>query len=285
MAVSNDWELEFAGLSVGGDTSFGVTRVAGLLDMPAVRSSDLSLLRRHGAYAGDDFLSPRTITLDFSIHAASTADMEARMAEFVEAFSVGVEQALMFQLPGVAGGVPARVWARTRRRSVNMDLEYKYGVARASVQLVATDPRVYVEQQQSDNVGLLVVSGGATFPMTFDLTFGTVGSGGSMQLVNDGTFDAPVVFQIDGPVTDPSITNDTTGEVLSFTGTIAAGSYYVVDTAARSVMLNGTANRYNTLDASSSWFDLAPGVNDISFDADAYEADALLTATWRSAAV
>jgi hypothetical protein len=285
MAVTKDWELEFAGLTVGADTAFGVTSVKGLLDMPKVRTSDLTLLRRHGSFAGDDFLDARTITLEFSIFADGEYEMQERIGEFVEAFKIGDEQALMFQLPGVAGGVPARVWCRTRRRSVNMDLEYMYGVAKATVQLVAADPRIYVEQQQSDNIGLLVVSGGVTFPMTFNLTFGTVGSGGSMLLDNSGSFDAPVVFRIDGPVTDPVITNDTTGQVLSFTGFIGAGSYYVVDTAARSVLLNGTASRYNTIDASSDWFDLAPGLNSISFDAASYEADALLTATWRSASV
>lgn len=285
MTVSYDWEIEFAGLSLGAETAFGLTGVTGLLDMPAVRSSDLELLRRHGAYAGDDFLAARTIQLDFSIYADSVEEMQSRMDEFLQAFVVGVEAPLVFQLPGVAGGVPARVWARTKRRSVMMDLEYKYGVAKASVQMVATDPRIYTDQQQSDNTGLLVVSGGATFPLTFPLSFGTVGSGGSMLLNNTGTFAAPVLFKIDGPVTDPVITNDTTGDVISFTGTIASGSYYLVDTAARSVLLNGTASRYNTLDASAVWFDLAPGINSISFDAASYEADALLSATWRSASV
>lgn len=285
MAVAGDWEMEFAGLALGAGSSFDLVSVSGLLDLPELRSSDLLLLRRHGAYAGEDFLAPRTITLELSIFADTDADMELRMAEFLAAFAVGAESPLQFQLPGVAGGVAARVWARTKRRNVVMDLEYVYGVAKASVQLVATDPRIYVEVEDTGSTGMREINTGHTFNVEFPLVFAGEPADGVVELVNAGGFDAPVLFRIDGPVSNPSITNETTGQTISFTTSVADGEYLLVDTAARSVLLNGTASRYNTIDAASVWFDLAPGTNSILFTGQVFDPDALLTATWRSASV
>jgi len=285
MSITEDWQMAYAGLLVGSSTDFGVIEIKGLLDLPSVRSGDQTLLRQHGLKAGDDFLGSRVVAVTMDIYGANKADMQLRTDEFLTAFTVGDEQALTFQLPGVAGGGVGRIMARVRKRSVRHDLDFLNGLTRATVQLEATDPRIYIEGQSSGTAELPLVSGGATFDATFDLAFGTAGTSGSFIAVNEGTFAAPVLLKIEGPATDPSIENLSTGETLSLTGTIAAGSCYLINTADRTVMLNGTASRYSELDASSVWLQLAPGDNDLKFRADAYHADALLTATWRSAYV
>jgi len=283
MAVSEDWQIDYAGLTVGGASDFGLVAVTGMLDLPSVRKSDNVLLRRHGKQAGGDFLGERTITLELDIYGASTAAMQSRVDEFAAAFTTGDEQALTFQLPGAAGGGVGRVMARVRKRKVQQGLNLVNGLTRATVQLVATDPRIYTDLQQSAVTGLPVTSGGVTFNATFNATFGTTGTSGSILTPNNGSFSAPVSLKIVGPVTDPSVENLSTGEILSFTGTISAGTYYIVNTADRTVLLNGTASRYSELDAASTWLQLRPGVNDLQFRADAFHADASLTATWRSA--
>lgn len=285
MAITGDWQVEFDGLSVGGDTDFGLVEVSGMLDMPGVRTSDKVLLRQHGEHPGDDFLGRRIITLDMDIYAINAADMQTRVDEFLLAFKPGAEQAMTFQLPGAAGGDAGRVNARVRNRSVAHGLDIVRGLTRASVQLVATDPRIYADLAQSDTTGLPVATGGFDLPIvTFPWTAtGSGGAPGTVAATNNGTFEAGVSLKLTGPVTDPAVTNQTNGESMSFTGTIGAGTYYIVNTTDRTVLLNGTASRYSELDASSTWLQLQPGANELKFTADAFHADASMLATWRSA--
>jgi phage-related protein len=56
---------------------------------------------------------------------------------------------------------------------------------------------------------------------------------------------------------NPSITHQELGLTLAFNITIAAGDYLLVDSNARTVLLNGTASRYSTL-VQPNWFDLSP---------------------------
>lgn len=283
MAVTEDWQLDYSGLTVGGSTDFGLVSVSGMLDLPGVRTADEVLLNRHGLQAGEDFLGQRIITLEMDIFGVNDAAMQSRVDEFASAFTVGVERVLTFQLPGAAGGGVGRVMARVRKRKVQHGLNFVNGLTRASVQFVASDPRVYVDAEQTDTVGLPVSAGGITFNATFPVTFDAFVDDGSVSITNSGTFDAPLVIKIVGPVTNPSVENVTTGETLSISGTITAGTYYIIDTADRTVLLNGTASRYSELDASSTWLQLQPGSNTLQFRANAFHADASLTATWRSA--
>jgi len=284
MSVDADWEMEFAGVKIGGDTDFGLTAVSGLLDMPDIRSNDKMILRRDGLRPGDDYLGSRTVGIEFDVYGPTYTDMSSRATEFTGAFTRGDESPLTFRIPGVANGETARIYARTRRRRLDIDDSYAYGLGRAAVQLVASDPRIYTDSEQTVSTGMPVSFGGVTPNFVFDWEFaGTGGDLGQLNAVNAGNTSAPFVMRIDGPVTDPSIRNLTTGAELSFTGTVTSGNYVIVSTGQRSVLENGTQSRLSWLDPSSVWFDLAPGSNDIQFNGDVFDVAATLSATWRSA--
>jgi hypothetical protein len=106
--------------------------------------------------------------------------------------------------------------------------------------------------------------------LAWPLNFGTPGSTGRMSAVNTGTAETHPVVEFRGPVTAPSLTNITTGDVLEYDLPLAAGDVLVVDTLAGTVTLNGTASRLYTASSRSvpeQTFTLAPGTTPLMFRA------------------
>jgi hypothetical protein len=123
---------------------------------------------------------------------------------------------------------------------------------------------------------------GMTFDVVFDLTFGAGGSGGAAFATNAGNAPAWPVITLSGPVSNPSIRNATSNRTVALNLTLASDESLVIDMAARTVLLNGTANRRNALLPSSAWWAIEPGSNEIQYRAAAFTASTA-TVTYRSA--
>jgi len=281
--ISTDWQFEANGLLLGSGTSYDVRVIAGLAGSAPVRGADVQRTLRHGSRAGSDFLAPRQIILEFDIMPSATETFDDLLQALSQALPVAEDEyEIAFQVPGVANGVTARILGRTRKRDIGVDLEYFYGYAKPRFQIIASDPRIYAEAQSLAMVGLPTTEGGRTYPRTYPRTYGSVSTGGTITANNAGTFSTPVVFTLTGPATNPTIENVTQGKSLEFNIVLASGETLVIDTDSRTVLLNGTASRYSALMASSEWFDLDPGDNQIDYRA-ATSTISEITATWRSA--
>ena len=281
--ITTDWEVEFRDLLLGGDTDFSLVQVEGLVDIPDLRTGDQALLRRHGLHPGDDFLGARTVTLTFEVYGDTEAELSTNMDALQGAFRPGLsEEPLVFQLPGVAEGNKAQVYARCRRRQSVIDRDWYYRLPLVVVEMVATDPRVYANTEDSVSADLPSGGAGLTFNATFSLSFGGAISGGALNVTNDGTFPTPVAIKVEGPVTNPRITNTTLDKKLELDLVVADGDYVILDSATRTILLNGTASRYSSLTDDSEWWDLAPGVNAITYRAST-ATSSTITLTARSA--
>lgn len=284
MTITADRQVEFNGLRLDG--AYEIQSIDGLAGSPEVRTSDLQLASRHGLYPGADLLGGRAVTITVAVYAWSQADFAEAVAALRAAFQPGAaaESPLTFQLPGIAGGVTARINARARRAALPVTTQYHQLSATAVVELFATDPRIYADRESTVAVTLPLTSGGTglSWPLSWPLSWGGPASSGLVTATNDGTFPAELTLRVNGPVTNPRIENLTTGTTLSLGITVADGDYLLIDTASRDVLLNGTASRYSTVAAGSSWPTLAPGANSLRFAADT-ETDAVLYASWSSA--
>lgn len=78
----------YNGLNLGVGTTLNFTEVVGLNDMPPVRSADETKAGDHGAFAGVDYLGPRTVRLGLFIQGASLADYDAQCDSVEGAFAV-----------------------------------------------------------------------------------------------------------------------------------------------------------------------------------------------------
>lgn len=88
--------------------------------------------------------------------------------------------------------------------------------------------------------------------------------GGPIIVTVNGVDDANPVWHIYGPATNPTLTNSTTGEALTWNGTVPANQELIIDMGQQTATLEG-ANVFEFV--SGSWVQLAPGQNRISYTA------------------
>lgn len=287
MAVT-DWQVEYGSLVLGAGTSYELLPpIEGISDHPDVRVSDQTRLRQHGLLPGDDFLAGRTLTLRVEITASTDAELSTAVAALKAALAPGAAEApLILRIPGVAGGGTRRIYARPRRLALPVDLEHFFRLATATIGLDACDPRIYDETATTLTTGLAASVAGLAWPLIWNLNWGGASTGDSVIATNIGSFSTPWTARIDGPVTNPSVENVTTGQVLSLSGdgglVLAAGEWVDLDSSTRTVLLGGTASRYSALTSSSSWWDLPPGSTTLRF-AGTTTGSPQLAITFRSA--
>jgi hypothetical protein len=271
--VTEDWGFEYRGFAFGGTSDYLVAPgVTGLFDLPEIVTSDQQRLRRHGLHPGDDFMLSREIVIPLEITADDTATWEANLQALKTAMAVDperdtAEDPLVFQVPGIAEGRKVRIDARPRGLAGPLDLTWFYEIPTVNLRFFSTKPWVYDISETTVTSPILAgSSSGLTWPLTWPLVWGTV-TASSFTATNDGTSRAEFIATIPGPVTNPVIQHLDRGVELAFAIDLEAGQYLEVDTESRTVLLNGTANRYYV--KSGTWFNLAPGDNLLSYRADA----------------
>lgn len=181
--------------------------------------------------------------------------------------------------------------AATRRVTVRLleALQINGGLIKEfNLALVAGDPTVYADAQQtSDTVALTVGGGAEVFPHGFPYSYGDPSGGGTVNVTNGGRVRTYPVVKIYGPVSAPAIYNVTTGKVVSFSGlTIAAGDFLEVDMRAETVELNGSpdVNLIGRIDSvGSEFWALEPGVNSIRLSGSGFDANTKASVVWRDA--
>ena len=128
-------------------------------------------------------------------------------------------------------------------------------------------------------------SAGRTYPLIYPRTYPQAPPVGSTPAVNAGRFDASPVMRVFGPCAGIEIENRTVGRALVFDPSFAlnVGEYLEIDVAARTIRLNGdpAQSRQSALDfASSRWWSLASGTNDLRFTPTEYVIGARVEVIW-----
>lgn len=133
---------------------------------------------------------------------------------------------------------------------------------------------------------------GVEFPLEFPLEFVSSGPDTVPRLLvnNAGNFPTSPQFVISGPIDDPVIRNETTGEEIATVGvSLDTAELAYVNTFDRTLRLGSetSAVRADLVDASGTdWFRLVPGVNDIRLSGDNDNpGTTLLSASWRDARI
>src|SRR6266545_1375209 len=206
--------MSYAGLLVGDGTAYELASVEGLADQPDLRTSDRTRLRRHGMLPGDDFLDGRSLVVTLEVFGADDPSFQAAIDALKLAFRPGnPESPVVFQVPGVAGGGQRRISARPRKLALPVDIDrFFYRQPIATIQLDATDPRLYDDNQLSLAANLAAGVPGLTWNLTWPLSWGGASTSGSVFATNAGTFPTPLLVRFDGPVTNPGVERVITGE-------------------------------------------------------------------------
>ncbi|QBZ73327.1 minor tail protein [Streptomyces phage RemusLoopin] len=264
MAELNDWTCEYNGLVMGEpDSAVSIVAVDGLLTLPEIRSSDLTLVQRHGLYAGDDYMNGRTVTVTLEVYGSTREEFTQALVNLQAAFMPGdIEKPLRFRFPGVAADQTGYVMARPRKRSAPLDLNFANMVCNVVVELYATSPYVYGDapresvvrsyEREADMSGLtfpaavpwLVKGSGEApaDPITWLTQFGSVAA-------------RPQVVITAGA--SPTLWDDSTGQFFS----VDWDGDIVIDSAGMTVTTTQGTDITGLVKVGSVWPEFGPGLH------------------------
>lgn len=270
---------------LGAGTDVGLISISGLRDLPTIRQGNANRGQKDSMWPGLNLVGERTVGINYQITQASTTT-EAALAAVTAAHQNVIDPSTicmtagdylrqkagfgavkpiyagMVQLPNRAN--PLIFFGRPVRFSAPIDPNFQYGRVNISSEWSCPDGLMYDNVVISGQCGLPNPTSGLTFPATFDLTFGS-SSGGSFQMDNTGAYITAPFFTITGPVSYPIITNQTTGQQIKLNIVIGASDKLAIDCQSGTVTLNGTANRNTSVDITTTFFGLTPGLNTIGF--------------------
>lgn len=283
--VLDDYQigLEGSGLIMGAATHYVIKTWKGL-GVAGYRDSLNPRPFAHGVTAGPEYRTESSIDIDLHLKAATPEDVVAVADTLISGWyldarasaTYGVLDRLHVKLPGQG----QRFVKGRPRRSMADPTHYQNGWAPAAVQFLATDPTWYSATLSSQVMNLSVAPSGRGFDKSFDYGWGGTATAGAYTITNLGGAPTKPTLTLTGPLTNPVLTNETTGEELELTYTLGVGEELTVDFDAATIMLNGTASRYYAKSAGSFW-EIVPGDNIIRLSAQSGSGAATLE--WRDA--
>lgn len=157
--------------------------------------------------------------------------------------------------------------------------------------LRAADPRFLSYLQHSENhvptASLFLGHGySRTYPRGYSVALDSTGLAQpltSFRLTNLGNYKTKPLFMLIGPMTNPILVNNTTGERFQLQTTIVAGDSIFIDMGKRTIVNSAGQNLFYILTADSQWLTLVPGMNDISLIASSLQTGANATVYFRDA--
>jgi len=258
------------------DCFVDIDSVSGL-DSVEVRATSHDREGQDGGFLDAAFEKMRTIVLEGTIFNCTEDFLDRLKGEYGPTTT---PQAFFFKAPGqLARFVNAK----------SLGVRYKWeslrriGSVKIQIQLQAEDPTIQGELI-TGQATLAGAESGFGFDMEFDFGFGdgTASAPTLAHMYNAGNKPADCSFRITGPVTDPSIAHETSGNTLAFDIDLTDTDYLDINLRNKTVRLNDSANRRGSMTNTSRWFLLLPGANVIRFDGES-SGSPQLTCTARSA--
>lgn len=250
----------------GGGTGIELTRFRGFGGSPIPRRERFARARRHGSVDRTQFYEGRIFELAGGMYADSDQALWGLLDSLKEevALAENALALLRWHRQGLSDDEQSEV-------KVEGELEYEFaageplGLLKWALTLFAPDPRIYGATLKAGSYDPTTAGTGfgLAFPLAFALTFPGEGSATHLSVENQGRYPTPPVLTATGPVTNPIFENDTTGEFITTQElALLAGQTLEIDVAARSVILDGMAERPDFIDASATtWWELVKGVN------------------------
>lgn len=259
MTVTGDYQFDVNGFTFGLGTSTSLTSISGL-DMPEIDFNVSSAGNKHGASTTGLYLKERIIALSGRIN-GTYETMPVLRDDLKKAFLPQVSDVpFTFRLPGY-GDTNLFVYVKPQNlRGDFSGYQPTVGLWEWMGTLVAGDPRIYATATQTVNPAL---------------------NGATSSGTNLGNFAAPTTITFTGPLTNPQITNTTTGKSFKLLTTLTGGQVVTVKSLDNTVYLGSSTSQYGTIDPSNKTFiELAPGSNSLTFSASSGTGTA--SVSWRN---
>jgi len=188
---------------------------------------------QHGVTDTGFRLDPRLIRLDLLVAGGDADDYWTTREELVYIFAPRDQPLSLRWTFGDEASPRVRQIDCYLAAPVPFPSSERYGgdTQRVIVNLRAPDPTWYDPEVVTVNFGISGGGGAMEVPLAIPWNVGTSVLNQATAIAYQGTWDAFPVITIRGPITNPVITNEATGDVLDFTGVALSGSdVYTIDT-------------------------------------------------------
>jgi len=262
-----------------------------------VRASDQDRAWAHGSWSGAEWHDKAVIPILVEIQATTAMEWRyhhRRLAAAASPVETGPSPELRYRLRGDTEEYMQRVRPRGVMPKIR---QLGGGMIRTGLSVVALDPTVYSgEEYTTGDIGLPLFSGGLVAPWTAPLLSVVTISAGRASIVNRGDRDVGLQIRLTAGAAgliQPIVAltcPDGTVQSLRIALDLSAGEYLDIDTAAETIVLNGTASRRQY--ATGDWpimpghdplLGTLPAPCDLTWSAGAASATATMSATWRDA--
>jgi hypothetical protein len=280
-----DMSGSYRALAWGPGTGLDLTNPHGIDSLPPARISDVDRPLADGAWSARARRSGRDLQWGYRITASTIAAFDALALAINGAARSPTDTELAANpkgFPLLFDGGAKQVFAWLRDDDIPRTVQGLQQLSDLSIRYFCPDPLKYSSALHTASTGLGTATGGLIFPATFPATFGSGSAGGQVQVTNAGTTDTPPLLTITGPVDNPIIDHVELGRSLQFSLSLITGDSLVLDADTRTAVLNGQANRENTLTL-PQWFYLTPGVNSIRYRNNGAFSSSQLTVSFRDA--
>lgn len=248
------------------------------LDYPDIRTSKGMLSGQNGGFIGAQFLEPRAISIIGTIFSSDVTEAKQKRRNIQAALPLHPE--VIEVVIEDDDGATYLVYANLI--SFKMPIERNPIKSRFKIELEAPDPIIYDNASGSELTVTLqrVVQGGFTWPITWPLVWAS--ASGAVTVNNNGTTFVQPTITLTDTMTNPVLTNETTGQVFEFDDlTTTAGDVVLIDMRARTVTLNGGSILQKVV-PSSTWWGLEVGSNDIKLETSSGSDDVTGELSWRN---
>lgn len=249
-----------------------ITKVTGL-DSAPFRTTERDWEGNDGGFMDAEFEKGRSVVLDGTVF-CDTGSIEDYLDSLKANFApTATLQNFYFKVPGKDERV---LFVKPLGCRYDWDELRRVGQASIQFSMFAEDPRIYDSVLSSASVPLgAQVFTGFGFNLGFSFGFGgTSTTTDQVTIIIGGNRPTPPIFSIAGPVTNPRILNDVTGDELRFAIDLGVADVLTIDTKYKTVRLNGTSNRRDSLIA-PDWYFLEPGSNTLRYRAESVAASTL----------
>jgi Phage tail protein len=263
----------YNGLTWGPGTWLQVVTGDGYDETPNVVTADMQRTMMHGAWTGPDWFGPRTVNLTFVVLGNDNQDLRNKLQAIELAWLPDSTDRPLVMFDGTRS-----LTARIRKRLMTHPVGGRETYTTLVVQWFAADP-FFHEATQTAILFPDQITGGLSWPLSWPLTWGSRQSGGA-SIVNTGPMPSNPKIVIAGPALNPAVTNLTLAARLLVNTQLNQGDVLVIDCDTRSITLRNGPSRDASLDPSSRWFSLIPGINQLSYNSGSGGATESATVVW-----
>lgn len=228
----------------------------------------------HGAWATRGYLPARALELSGWVVAPSREHLRDAKDRLAGAVSLD-DIVLRIDEQGLDRFVTAR-----RQGAVTWE-DTPAPMARWTLSVVALDPRKYSSREYTATMGIRVVAGGVTLPVTLPLAIEADVTNDSAAVINRGNVDTPVTVDIWGQVQNPRLAHVESGRAMTFAIEYDAARHLMVDMERRTAILDGAASRLYVM--SGEWFAFLPGTSTLQLSGTSITGSARAVVRWRDA--